>query len=151
MGIKKVFSGVFLILRICFLLLCFFFFSLLNSCQSEGNVKRDQYIAEGFTLYQTHCANCHQRDGKGLENLYPALSSEYLMDKSKVICWIKNGVNQPMTVNGKVYNRAMPANPALKDLEIAEIVTYVYATWGKQTEITPIETVQEALEKCVSK
>lgn len=121
------------------------------SCQSEGGIKRDQYIAEGFTLYQTHCANCHQRDGKGLENLYPALSSEYLMDKSKVICWIKNGVNQPMTVNGKVYNRAMPANPALKDLEIAEIVTYVYATWGKQTEITPIETVQEALEKCVSK
>ncbi|MEI7585295.1 cytochrome c [Runella sp.] len=151
MGIKKVFLSVFLILRICFLFLCFFSIFLLNSCQSEGNVKRDQYIAEGFTLYQTHCANCHQRDGKGLENLYPALSSEYLMDKSNVICWIKNGINQPMTVNGKIYNRAMPANPALKDLETAEIVTYVYATWGKQKEITPIETVQEALEECVSK
>ena len=133
----------YLLIAILFTVYCF-------SCQSESNVKRDQYIAEGFTLYQTHCANCHQRDGKGLENLYPALSSEYLMDKSKVICWIKNGVNQPMKVNGKVYNRAMPANPALKDLEIAEIVTYVYATWGKQTEITPIETVQEALEQCVS-
>ncbi|MFN8347901.1 MAG: cytochrome c [Spirosomataceae bacterium] len=120
------------------------------SCQSESNVKRDQYVAEGFTLYQTHCANCHQRDGKGLENLYPALSSEYLMDKSKVICWIKNGVNQPMTVNGKVYHRAMPANPVLKELEIAEIMTYVYNTWGKQNEITPIETVQAALEECNS-
>jgi mono/diheme cytochrome c family protein len=133
------------------LLVVFLFTVYCLSCQSEGNVKRDQYIAEGFTLYQTHCANCHQRDGKGLENLYPALSSEYLMDKSKVICWIKNGLNQSITVNGKVYNRAMPTNPALKDLEIAEIVTYVYATWGKQTEITPIETVQEALEECTSK
>jgi mono/diheme cytochrome c family protein len=118
------------------------------SCQSEGGIKRDQYIAEGFTLYQNYCANCHQRDGKGLENLYPALSSEYLMDKSKVICWIKYGVNQPMTVNGKLYHRAMPANPDLKDLEIAEIVTYVYNTWGKQTEITTIQTVQEAIENC---
>lgn len=117
-------------------------------CQSEGGIKRDQYIAEGFSLYQTHCANCHQRDGKGLENLYPALTSEYLMDKSKVICWIKFGVNQPMTVNGKLYHRAMPANPALKDIEIAEIMTYVYNTWGKQTEITSIETVQEAIENC---
>jgi mono/diheme cytochrome c family protein len=134
-----------------YLLVVFLFTAYCIACQSEGNVKRDQYIAEGFTLYQTHCANCHQRDGKGLESLYPALSSDYLMDKSKVICWIKNGINQPMTVNGKMYNRAMPANPALKDLEIAEIVTYVYATWGKQTEITPIETVQKALEQCVSK
>lgn len=133
-----------------YLLVALLFTAYCFSCQSEGNVKRDQYIAEGFTLYQTHCANCHQRDGKGLANLYPALSSEYLMDKSKVICWIKNGLNRSITVNGKVYNRAMPANPALKDLEIAEIVTYVYATWGKQTEITPIETVQEALEQCVS-
>lgn len=123
----------------------------LFACQSESNVKRDQYIAEGFTLYQTHCANCHQRDGKGLENLYPALSSEYLMDKSRLICWIKNGVNQPMTINGKVYHRAMPANPTLKELEIAEILTYVYNTWGKQTEITSIETVQTALEACSSK
>lgn len=151
MGIKNLFFGKFLIFRTCFLLLCFFFISLLNSCQSEGKVKRDQYIAEGFTLYQAHCANCHQRDGKGLENLYPALSPEYLMDKSKVICWIKNGLNQSITVNGKVYNRAMPANPVLKDLEIAEIVTYVYATWGKQTEITRIETVQKALAECTSK
>lgn len=117
-------------------------------CQNEGGIKRDQYIAEGFSLYQTHCANCHQRDGKGLENLYPALTSEYLMDKSKVICWIKFGVNQPMTVNSKLYHRAMPANPALKDIEIAEIMTYVYNTWGKQTEITSIETVQEAIENC---
>lgn len=125
-----------------------FYFSLLTACQSESAVKRDQYVAEGFSLYQIHCANCHQRDGKGLENLYPALSSNYLSDKSKVICWIKYGVNQPMTVNGKVYHRAMPANSALKDLEIAEVVTYLYNTWGKETGITTIETVQNAVEKC---
>jgi len=121
------------------------------SCQTGEQVKRDQYLAEGFTLYQTHCANCHQRDGKGLENLYPAIATDYLKDKGKVICWIKFGVNQPMTVNGKVYHRAMPANPALKDLEIAEIATYVYNTWGKETGITSIEKVQASIENCEKK
>jgi mono/diheme cytochrome c family protein len=137
-------------MKITFLLGAFLVVLFL-SCQGESAIKHEQYVAEGFTLFQTHCANCHQRDGKGLENLYPALSTDYLKDKAQVICWIKNGVHQPMTVNGKIYNRAMPANPDLKELEIAEIMTYVYATWGKETEITTVKTVQTALEKCPSK
>ncbi|MEZ4902937.1 MAG: cytochrome c [Spirosomataceae bacterium] len=132
-------------LAFCFLYFIFF------ACQTEEQVKRDQYLAEGFTLYQTHCANCHQRDGKGLENLYPAIATDYLKDKANVICWIKFGVNQPMTINGKGYHRAMPANPALKDLEIAEIVTYVYNTWGNETNITSIEMVRAAIEGCEKK
>ncbi|RDB03814.1 c-type cytochrome [Runella aurantiaca] len=126
-------------------LLVFFF-----SCQSEESTKHAQYVAEGYTLFQTHCANCHQRDGKGLSNLYPAIAPEYLKDKAKVICWIKNGVNQSVTVNGKTFNRPMPANPALKELEIAEIMTYMYTTWGNDSKIITTETVQKALEQCVS-
>jgi mono/diheme cytochrome c family protein len=127
-----------------------FLFLFFFSCQSEESTKHAQYVAEGYTLFQTHCANCHQRDGKGLSNLYPAIVPEYLKDKSKVICWIKNGVNQSVTVNGKTFNRPMPANPALKELEIAEIMTYMYTTWGNDAKITTTETVQKALEQCVS-
>ncbi|WP_051211032.1 c-type cytochrome [Runella zeae] len=120
----------------------------ITSCQDQERVKRDQYLAEGFALFDTHCANCHQRDGKGLENLYPAISLEHLKNKEQVICWIKYGIHQPMTVNGKNFDRPMPANPALKELEIAEITTYLYNTWGKETSITTIDTVEKALEKC---
>lgn len=120
----------------------------ITSCQDQERVKRDQYLAEGFALFDTHCANCHQRDGKGLENLYPAISLEHLKNKEQVICWIKYGIHQPMTVNGKNFDRPMPANPGLKELEIAEITTYLYNTWGKETSITTIDTVEKALEKC---
>lgn len=120
----------------------------ITSCQDQERIKRDQYLAEGFSLFDTHCANCHQRDGKGLENLYPAISLEHLKNKEQVICWIKYGIHQPMTVNGKKFDRPMPANPALKELEIAEITTYLYNTWGKETSITTIDTVEKALEKC---
>lgn len=134
----------FSILRFVFLFVLFF------SCQSEDSTKHAQYIAEGYSLFQTHCANCHQRDGKGLGNLYPAISVDYLKDKAKVICWIKNGVNQSVTVNGKTFNRPMPANPSLKELEIAEIMTYMYTTWGKESKVITTESVQKALEQCVS-
>lgn len=120
----------------------------ITSCQDQERVKRDQYLAEGFALFETHCANCHQRDGKGLENLYPAIALEHLKNKEQVICWIKYGIHQPMTVNGKNFDRPMPANPSLKELEIAEITTYLYNTWGNETSITTVDTVEKALEKC---
>lgn len=127
-----------------------FLFVLFFSCQSEDSTKHAQYVAEGYSLFQTHCANCHQRDGKGLGNLYPAISVDYLKDKAKVMCWIKNGVNQSVTVNGKTFNRPMPANPSLKELEIAEIMTYMYTTWGNEPKIITTESVKKALEQCVS-
>jgi len=117
-------------------------------CQTEEQVRYDQYIATGYELYKNNCANCHQVNGKGLGNLYPAISKDFLKDKSEVICWIKNGVNIPMAVNGQVFHRAMPANPALKDLEIAELMTFLYHTWGNEKNIISVDSVRVALDKC---
>ncbi|MFN4147864.1 MAG: c-type cytochrome [Runella sp.] len=120
----------------------------LGGCQSEEEVKRSQYLAEGYQLYQTHCANCHQADGSGLGNLYPPIVAESLQDKATLICWIKHGINRPMVIEGITYSRPMPANPTLKDLEIAEIVTYMTDTWGNDKDLTSIESVQNALNQC---
>lgn len=123
--------------------------ALLAACQSSEELKKDQYYAEGYQLYTTYCANCHQADGKGLANLYPPLAgSEYLADKSRFICITRYGMSGEITVAGKTYNRPMPANPTLKDLEIAEIATYVYTMWGKDSTYTSTETVTEALSQC---
>ncbi|GAB3165504.1 c-type cytochrome [Telluribacter humicola] len=126
--------------------------ALLAACQSSEELKRDQYYAEGYQLYTTHCANCHQADGQGLANLYPPLAgSDYLNDKSWFICITRYGMSGEITVNGKTYNRPMPANPNLKDLEIAEIATYVYNTWGKDSTYTNTEKVVEVLNQCENK
>ncbi len=124
-----------------------FHFSLLTfSCQ---NIKRDQYISEGYGLYQLHCANCHQKNGEGMANLYPPISKEFLKNKADVVCWIRNGVHQPMVVNGKAYNRAMPGNQALENLDIAELMTYLYNTYDKESDIFPIDSVAAIRERCV--
>ncbi|GAB2797516.1 hypothetical protein GCM10027275_48740 [Rhabdobacter roseus] len=119
------------------------------SCQSTEELKREQYYAEGYQLYTLHCANCHQPDGRGLANLYPPLASaDYLSDKQRFICITKNGLSGEITVDGKVYDRPMPANPKLTDIDIAEIATYVYTTWAKDSTYTPIDTVTQALARC---
>lgn len=128
--------------------LCGFVLLLIN-CQSEEEIKRQKYITEGKQLYKTHCANCHQPDGKGLASLYPPLNgSDYLVNKDSVICLMRYGQQGPIVVNGKPYNRIMPANPQLSELEIAELATYIYNKWGNEQAITDIKTVRAQLAKC---
>lgn len=120
----------------------------LTACQSQEEIKRQKYITEGIRLYQVNCANCHQRDGKGLAALYPPIAgSNYLQKKDSIIHIIRYGQQGPILVNGKRYNRPMPAQSHLSDLEIAEIVTYIYAEWGNSKEITDVKYVSGVLKQ----
>jgi mono/diheme cytochrome c family protein len=121
----------------------------LVSCQSAGELKSEQYFVEGYQLYTTHCSNCHQNDGKGMSNLYPPIDgSSSLTDKAFVTCVIKNGMKGKIKVNGKDFNRPMPPNSKLTEIEIAEIVSYVTMKWGKDSVYTNIETVAQSLKSC---
>ncbi len=131
-----------------YLFCCFLVFYLL-SCQNSEEIKRNQYFVEGLELYKTHCANCHQIDGAGLEGLYPPIAEEYLTkNKLKVICGIKYGIVDTLTIKGKQYSQPMPGNFNLEPLEIAEITTYIYNKWGKENKITDVSFVKEQLENC---
>ncbi|GAB3544628.1 c-type cytochrome [Spirosoma fluminis] len=119
------------------------------ACQSQEEIKRQQYITEGILVYKNNCANCHQDKGQGLAELYPPIAgSDYLAKKDSVICLIRYGQQGPIVVNGKHYNRVMPAQPQLSDLEIAELVTYIYNQWGNETKRTDVKTVTPILARC---
>jgi mono/diheme cytochrome c family protein len=121
---------------------------LLFSCQSNEKVKLEQYYIGGKEIYEKNCANCHQKDGKGLQNLYPPIAgSDFLKDKTKVILLIKNGISGEIVVNGKKYNQPMPANNQLQNLDIAEVVTYIYNEWKVEDKVTTTEEVEMILNK----
>jgi cytochrome c551 len=125
-------------------------FSLIafTSCQSEEKVKLEQYYIGGKEIYEKNCANCHQKDGKGLQNLYPPIAgSDFLKNKEQVILSIKNGISGEIVVNGKKYNQPMPANNQLQNLDIAEVVTYIYTEWGGEKTITETKFVEQVLSK----
>jgi cytochrome c551 len=129
--------------------LLFTVYCSLISCQSKEKILLEQYYINGKELYETHCANCHQKDGKGLGLLYPPIAgSDFLKNKNQIFCLIKNGISGEMVINGKTYNQAMPANKQLLDLDIAEISTYIYTEWGNEKVITETDSVHQVLEKC---
>lgn len=120
----------------------------LNSTKEQ--VKFEQYLVEGQTLYITHCSNCHQAEGQGLARLFPPLAkSDYLMsDVGRAACNIRNGLKGEILVNGVTYNQPMPAIPDLTNLEIAEILTYISNSWGNNHGLVTIDSVEVALSKC---
>lgn len=107
-------------------------------------------MVAGKQLYNTHCSNCHQENGQGLGKLYPPLAkSDYMVsDVGRTVCLIKNGIKGEIEVNGVKFNQEMPALNELTNLEIAEITTYIYNTWGNQKGIVAIDKVENSLHNC---
>lgn len=128
---------------------------LLMACGSSekrrNSVKLSQYMVAGMTLYQQHCANCHQVDGKGLAKLVPPLhQSDYLksLKSNDMACQIRYGLSDTIYVNGEMYHQPMPSNPRLTPLEIAEIVTYVKNKWGSEPGLYEVKKAEKALQNC---
>jgi mono/diheme cytochrome c family protein len=121
-----------------------------NQMSREDRIKYKQYLVEGKRLYLLHCSNCHQQDGSGLARLYPPLkNSDYLENhEEQVICSIKYGQSGELTINNMVFNQPMPSNPRLTHLEIAEITTYVYSTWGPKKKLFTHQEVGRILDEC---
>jgi cytochrome c oxidase subunit 2 len=88
----------------------------------------------GAKVYEANCQVCHQANGKGVPNAFPAL------DGSKVV----NGPQAEviaLLLNGK---GAMPAwKGNLSATQIASVITYVENSWGNATgkAIQPAEVL----------
>ena len=121
-----------------------------DSTNSGSSVKFEQYYLQGEQLYQIHCSNCHQKNGSGLGLVYPPLDTSDFMERhfEEAICLMDNGKDGELIVNGKSFNKKMPGIPALTDLEIAEIATYIYNTWNHKRDLVDVKEVTKILAGC---
>lgn len=67
---------------------------------------------------------------------------------SDVLCLMRHGITGEIFVNGQQYNQPMPGISNLSDLEIAEIATYIFNTWGHQRGIVEVKSASEILKSC---
>lgn len=109
----------------------------------------EERIAMGKNVFTNTCLACHQANGEGIPNAFPPLAgSDYLVknDASNIIDIVVHGKTGPITVNGKTYDGIMPAQ-SLTNEEVANVLTYIYASWGnKKQEVKP-EQVAERRSK----
>ncbi|MGB5693265.1 MAG: cytochrome c [Flavobacteriaceae bacterium] len=99
-------------------------------------------MARGEELYTDFCVTCHMPNGEGVESTFPPLAkSDYLMaNREASIRGVKYGQRGEMVVNGVTYdNTMMPLG--LDDEEIADVMNYVYNSWGNKSE--KMVTVEE--------
>jgi glucose/arabinose dehydrogenase len=103
----------------------------------------------GATLFQVHCAVCHEASGQGIAPVFPPLArSDYLMaDKTRSIRIVLQGLSGPIKVNGVEYNSVMNLFQPLNDDQAAAILTYVRNAWGNSGEaVTAAEVAQVRAE-----
>jgi nitrite reductase (NO-forming) len=102
---------------------------------------RAERIERGQRIYASTCAACHQPDGAGIAGAFPPVAaSDYMnADKTRTVRAVALGLAGKITVNGKVYDSIMPALD-LSDEDVANVVTFVYNSWGNAGfEVTPAE------------
>lgn len=99
----------------------------------------------GKRVYSTTCIACHQANGQGTPGVYPPLAgSEWAQgSEDRIVRIVLHGLTGPLVVEGKEFNNTMAAlGGALKDEQIANVLTYVRQEWGNNAPPVSVETVQ---------
>ncbi|MGB0896616.1 MAG: copper-containing nitrite reductase [Flavobacteriaceae bacterium] len=111
---------------------------------ATGEKSLEEKIAAGKSLYNKTCFACHQANGQGIPNAFPPLAkSDYLNDDVKrAIGVVIHGKSGEITVNGVKYNSVM-TKQNLTDEEVADVLTYVYNSWGNNKTNVKTNTVLE--------
>ncbi len=103
-----------------------------------------QKIKDGKQVYMNTCFACHQAEGQGIPNAFPPLAkSDYLnADVKRAIGIVLNGKTGEITVNGSKYNSVM-TKQTLTDEEVADVMTFIYNSWGNNKTNVSINKVKE--------
>lgn len=124
--------------------------AMINACQSASEIEMSKYISNGKDIYQARCQNCHGQNGEGLGELAPPLTDTVFLKvkKQQLACYIKNGVNEPMQINGKSYHEKMPGFKDLHDIDIAQVIVYITNSFGNKHGMYNYEKVAIDLKNC---
>ena len=88
----------------------------------------DEQQLTGRELYLQQCARCHQRDGTGIEGLYPTLRNapSLWLDRASAIRGVLAGRSHAPEVNAPI----MPTHGYLGNETIAATLSFLLKEWG---------------------
>jgi len=100
-------------------------------------------LVAGQTVYNTYCAPCHQRDGKGAPGMNPPLAGINIVtgDKTNLINIVLKGYDKKDKINGETYQNVMPPHNWLTDQQIADVLTYIRKSFGNKADDVKVDEV----------
>ena len=94
--------------------------------ESKRTWSEDELMARGETIHGTSCVGCHQAEGQGIPNLFPAIAGSEVAtgDVAEHLATVLHGVD----------GTAMGAfRDSLSDADLAAVVTYQRNAFGNAT------------------
>ncbi|MCE9660531.1 MAG: cytochrome c [Burkholderiales bacterium] len=91
--------------------------------------------ARGASLYKDHCVDCHGERGEGVPGAYPALAGSRavtMRSTANLVHVVLEGGFPPSTAGNPRPFGMPPFAPALQDAEVAELLSFVRASWGNR-------------------
>jgi glucose/arabinose dehydrogenase/mono/diheme cytochrome c family protein len=115
---------------------------------ADSTSDKDAQMERGHQLFLKNCLICHQMNGQGMPGAYPPLAkSDFLLaDRERALQVLCEGLNKEIRVNGKKYNGIMPP-VVIEDREVADLMTYVFNSWGNTGDAVTAEEVKSARAK----
>lgn len=103
----------------------------------------------GLTVYKNECAHCHGENGEGIQTLTPPLANaDFAINNfDSIPCWLKNGLNRPITVNGIAYDQPMYPSK-LNDIQLANVINYINETYLHTDRKVNSAWVKQRLKDC---
>jgi mono/diheme cytochrome c family protein len=110
---------------------------LLSTAAAEAGPS-DETLRAGAEVYTAVCAQCHQSGGIGVAGRYPPLADNpNVADATYIDTVIRNGRTGVVTVNGETFDAVMPAQRALSDDDIVNVIAYIQSGFAAPTGPLP--------------
>jgi mono/diheme cytochrome c family protein len=109
--------------------------------------------ARGAQGYLDNCVTCHRPDGQGYEGVFPSLAGNPVVqgkDPTSLISIVLRGSETPQT-SAAPAQFTMPAFAwRLSDAEVADVISFVRASWGNQAQAIATQDVAGRRERISS-
>src|SRR5450432_855123 len=111
-------------------------------------VKKSSYrlsLDSGKMIYAAHCITCHKVKGIDSTGLNPPLAGSKMVlgEKQPLIKIMLKGMAHE-DINGKKYEQIMEPFHALKDTELADVLTYIRNSFGNMASSVKTKDVKTA-------
>lgn len=106
--------------------------------KQAARVPETLYSTRGGLGYVQFCSDCHRADGAGVANIFPPLAGNPAVSASDPATLIHIALTGGKTAATAAHPRvlAMPGFAPLSDKELAEILSFIRANWGKASAIS---------------
>jgi cytochrome c oxidase subunit 2 len=91
--------------------------------------------ARGEKVYAANCVACHQANGMGVPNAFPALAGSKLVNGPP-------GPNIAMVLEGKQGTAMQAFGKTLSDTDIAAVITYTRSAWNNKAAENLVQPAQ---------